>query len=216
MTHVVLFGIGSPVVVDVEESLHRAGVRVAAGVRNVAGDDYVSQDARVITPDDLADDLRQLPFLVPLFRPAHRETAAREAARVGLRHPFRLVDATVAVPRRFTLGPGSYVNVGCSIGSCCDIGAFVFINRGASIGHHARLGDFVSIGPGAVLGGQVTVERASVIGIGAVILPSVVIGENATVGAGSVVSHDVPAGCLALGNPARIMRRGIGSDRSVA
>jgi maltose O-acetyltransferase len=39
-----------------------------------------------------------------------------------------------------------------------------------------------------------------------VILSKVVIGENAIVGAGSVVTHDVPANCIAAGNPARVIR----------
>jgi acetyltransferase-like isoleucine patch superfamily enzyme len=33
------------------------------------------------------------------------------------------------------------------------------------------------------------------------------IGANAVISAGSVVTRDVPAMCLAVGNPARIVRR---------
>jgi maltose O-acetyltransferase len=44
------------------------------------------------------------------------------------------------------------------------------------------------------------------IGGGAIVLPGVTIGDGSVVGAGSVVTHDLPAGSLALGNPARIVR----------
>ncbi|GAB3812698.1 sugar O-acetyltransferase [Micromonospora zhanjiangensis] len=45
------------------------------------------------------------------------------------------------------------------------------------------------------------------LGSGAVVLPGVTIGENTVVGAGSVVTRDLPADVVAVGNPARIVRR---------
>jgi len=45
------------------------------------------------------------------------------------------------------------------------------------------------------------------IGSNAVILPGITIGDNSVIGAGSVVTHDIPADCVAVGNPCRVMRR---------
>ena len=45
------------------------------------------------------------------------------------------------------------------------------------------------------------------IGAGATILPGVTIGENAVIGAASVVTKDVPANCIAVGNPARVVKK---------
>lgn len=39
------------------------------------------------------------------------------------------------------------------------------------------------------------------------IMPGVTIGDGAIIGAGSVVTQDVPPACIAVGNPARIVRR---------
>lgn len=47
------------------------------------------------------------------------------------------------------------------------------------------------------------VKRGASIGSNATILCGVTIGEGAMVGAGSVVTHDVPAGVVVVGNPAR-------------
>lgn len=47
------------------------------------------------------------------------------------------------------------------------------------------------------------IQRRASIGSNATILCGVTIGEGAMVGAGSVVTHDVPAGAIVAGNPAR-------------
>lgn len=56
---------------------------------------------------------------------------------------------------------------------------------------------------GVEFGRPIRIGRDVWIGGGAIILPGVSIGDNAVIGAGSVVTRDVPAGCTALGNPAR-------------
>ena len=50
---------------------------------------------------------------------------------------------------------------------------------------------------------RVRIEARAFIGARSVVLPGVTIGEDAIVGAGSIVSRDVPAGAVAVGNPAR-------------
>lgn len=44
------------------------------------------------------------------------------------------------------------------------------------------------------------------IGGGVIILPGVTIGENSVIGAGSVVNRSIPANCVAVGNPCRVIR----------
>ena len=45
------------------------------------------------------------------------------------------------------------------------------------------------------------------IGGGTIILPGVTIGMNTVIGAGSVVTHSIPANCVAVGNPCRIIKK---------
>jgi acetyltransferase-like isoleucine patch superfamily enzyme len=52
----------------------------------------------------------------------------------------------------------------------------------------------------------VTIGAGGFLGIGSCVLSGVTIGENAYVGAGAVVVSDVPARCVAVGNPARIVK----------
>ena len=209
MKGVVIYGTGSPIIIDIEESLCRAGVAVCAGVQNRPGKSFLSDQTLIVPHDAVPDDLKRSPFIVPLFAPGNRQEAAREAEELGFKQPFSLIDASVAAPRALRFEPGLYVNTGCSLGGASEFGAFVFINRGASVGHHARLARFVSVGPAAVISGYVDIGKGTVIGAGAIVLPEITIGENAVIGAGAVVTHDVPDRCLVLGNPARLVRREI-------
>ena len=52
----------------------------------------------------------------------------------------------------------------------------------------------------------VTIGSNVWIGGGSVILPGVTIGDNTTIGAGSVVTRSIPANCLAVGNPCKVIR----------
>jgi len=52
----------------------------------------------------------------------------------------------------------------------------------------------------------VTIGKNVWIGGGSIILPGVTIGDNTTIGAGSVVSKSIPANCLAVGNPCRVIK----------
>jgi sugar O-acyltransferase (sialic acid O-acetyltransferase NeuD family) len=213
---IVIYGAGSPVVADIEESIARAGLTVIAAVRNVPGDVYLLDRSCLVELTDLSRETIDSPFIVPLFGPGNRQTAAAEAIDHGFREPYSLIDPTAICPRSLEHGPGLYVNAACAIGAGSRFDRFVFINRGASVGHHAEFGAFVSIGPGAVLAGQIRVGTGSVIAAGAVVLPKVSIGANAVVGAGAVVTKDVPDHRLVVGNPARIVREIAGyGDRAV-
>lgn len=43
------------------------------------------------------------------------------------------------------------------------------------------------------------------IGGGTILLAGVTIGENSVIGAGSVVNHSIPANCVAVGNPCKVI-----------
>ena len=44
------------------------------------------------------------------------------------------------------------------------------------------------------------------LGGGVIVCPGVTIGKDTVVGAGAVVTRDLPAGVVAVGNPARVLR----------
>lgn len=217
MDGVVIYGVGSPIVVDVQESLMRAGVAVAAAVRNMDCEVRLLDGVTPIAPAELTPAVLALSFMAPFFTPGNRQKVVREALGAGFRCGYSLIDPTVPRTRSLVHGAGLYINAGCTLGAASQFGEWVLINRGATVGHHARFGDYVSVGPGAVLSGSVTVGRGCMIGAGAVVLPQLTIGSNCVVGAGSVVTNDVPDNCMVFGAPARVARTGIAGygDQSV-
>ncbi len=54
---------------------------------------------------------------------------------------------------------------------------------------------------------EIIIDEDSDIGAGAIILPGVHIGRGVQVGAGAVVAGDLPDYCVAVGVPARVIRR---------
>ena len=112
----------------------------------------------------------------------------------------------------------------CDYGFNIRLGAGVFLNFNCvildvvavSIGDKTQIGPAVQIlaadhprdpaerTAGLEFGRPVRIGRNVWIGGGAIILPGVSIGDDALIGAGSVVTRDVPAGAVAVGNPARV------------
>ena len=124
------------------------------------------------------------------------------------------------------------VNIyGCELMDNVFIGPFVEIQKNVVIGKNSRISSHTFICEGVDIGENVFVahgvmfindlfdsenisnwtlrktkiENGVRIGSNSTILP-VNIGENAIIGAGSVVTKDVPANCVVVGNPAKIIR----------
>lgn len=93
------------------------------------------------------------------------------------------------------------------IASNVEIGNSCIINNKASIDHDCEIGDGVHIAPGVTICGCVKIYENAFIGAGSVILPRVSIGKNTIVGAGSVVTKDLEDNIVAVGNPARVIRK---------
>jgi acetyltransferase-like isoleucine patch superfamily enzyme len=53
----------------------------------------------------------------------------------------------------------------------------------------------------------VLIKKGAVISVGCIIIAGVTVGENSIVGAGSVVTQDIPDYCVAVGNPARVIKK---------
>ncbi|WP_305848820.1 serine O-acetyltransferase [Microcystis aeruginosa] len=96
--------------------------------------------------------------------------------------------------------------------SSCSIGKGLFIQHGFSTIVMADLGDNCWINQQVTIGykdksGRPKIGNNVRITAGAKVLGNITIGDNVTVGANSVVVKDVPANCVVVGIPARIIKR---------
>jgi maltose O-acetyltransferase len=127
---------------------------------------------------------------------------------------------------RFGAGSRIRAPFQCDYGYLTEIGERTFINYGAAILDCAKvtIGDEVQIATNVQLltathpldaatrradwesAEPITIEDGVWLGGGVIVCPGVTIGENTVVGAGGVVVDDLPAGVLAVGNPARPIR----------
>lgn len=117
-----------------------------------------------------------------------------------------------------TLRPELRIGDGCYIGR---FGTLACINR-VTIGRDVMISDRVFIGDAThgfaridlpirdqylTSKGPVEIGDGTWIGIGVSIMANVKIGRNCVIGAGSVVASDIPDFCIAVGAPAKIVRR---------
>lgn len=120
-------------------------------------------------------------------------------------HPAASVAAGTAV------GPGTVLLAGAVVTAPLRLGAHVVAMPHVLITHDDEVADGVTFAGRASLGGSVRVGEGAYLGQGSAVREGVSIGAGAVVGMGSVVLHDVGAGEVWAGNPARRLREGNGS-----
>ncbi len=146
-------------------------------------------------------------------------------------HP--LSDCQAEVPESTNIWQYCVILPHAQIGKNCNICSHCFIENGAVVGNNVTIKNGVQLWDGVVLEDNVQVganvsftndrypraknkewilektivRRGASIGAGSSIMCGITIGENAMIGLGSVVTHDVPAGELWYGNPARFVRK---------
>ncbi len=164
------------------------------------------------------------------------ELAAADLRARRLEERYNATDAADGDGRRAILeellgsiGEGTVIRppFHCDYGSNITIGASCFANFGLvaldvapiTIGDHVQMATNVQlltpthpIDPDLRRAGWEAAEPIVIgdnvwLGGGVIVLPGVTIGDDTVVGAGSVVTRDLPPGVVAVGNPARVIRR---------
>ena len=132
-------------------------------------------------------------------------------------------DLIPGIPEDSTICPPFH----CDHGNGIKVGRNVFVNYNCTMldGGYITLEDNVKIGPHCQLytphhpedyvlrrktvetAYPVTIGEDTWLGGGVIVCPGVTIGKRCIIGAGSVVTKDIPDDCVAVGNPAKVIRK---------
>jgi maltose O-acetyltransferase len=121
--------------------------------------------------------------------------------------------------RHISIGADTFVNANCVFldSALIRIGANVLIAPGVQLltaTHPLDAGDRIvppaeredGMGPFRTHAQPIIIGDNVWIGAGTIVGPGVTIGNNTTIGAGSLVLTDIPANCLAFGQPCKVQR----------
>ena len=135
-----------------------------------------------------------------------RQKVANRCKELGL-ELFVAIHSTAYVSRFAKIAAGTVVMAKAAVNPEAQIGEGVIVNTAAVIEHDVVLGDYSHVSPNAAFGGAASLGALSHLGVGVSVLPCIRVGARSTVGAGAVVNRDLPDDVVAVGVPARIIRR---------
>ena len=176
----------------------------------LSGKPYCATDAELLRElNETKDIIHRYNQLMPSQR---KERTAMLKALLG-----HVGDDNILINQPFYCDYGKYISVGkrffanfnftvldearVTIGDDCFVGPNVSIYTACHSTDPAERNTRqewalpVTIGDNVWIGGSVT------------ILAGVTIGDNVTIGAGSVLVHSIPANCIAVGNPCRVIKK---------
>lgn len=178
----------------IDDNPVRHGV-VITGTQVIGGRERIKDfpDALIVVCTGRPDDyLSRMRIVAELRMPTRRYAT--------LVHPSAVVSSSSSV------GPGTVVLAHTTLTADVRVGSHVAIMPQATLTHDDVVEDFATIASGVQLGGGVHVGRGAYLGAGALIGENRKVGEFSLVGMGSIVTHDVPAGEVWFGVPARYRR----------
>lgn len=134
-------------------------------------------------------------------------------------HPSNILQWSSAIDDNSTLGRYCYIGKNVSI-TKTDIGSYTSIANNVSIGQGEHKIDEISTSSIFYTNEyeQLTTEDCKIgndvwIGVGVIVLRGVKIGDGAIIGANAVVTKDIPEFSIAVGVPAKVIRKRIPEEK---
>jgi acetyltransferase-like isoleucine patch superfamily enzyme len=107
------------------------------------------------------------------------------------------------------IGERSIIGIGCTVIGPVEIGSQVMLAQNIVISGLNHGYEIIELSPAEqkVITKKITIADEVWIGANCVITAGVTIGKHSVIGAGSVVTKDIPEYSVAVGNPARVVKK---------
>jgi len=138
--------------------------------------------------------------------PVHRQTMFEKLLAAGVR-PATLVDPRAIVSESARIEAGAVIWPGAFISNHTNIGRNAMVQVNTVIGHNITVGEHSVVSSCVAVGGGASIGALTFVGMGSAIKEKTRIGDQCIIGMNSSVFTPVDDGLIALGNPARAMRK---------
>jgi len=138
-------------------------------------------------------------------------TKKRVLAKINnpnISYPILVHPSVIMGNRKFVeIGEGSIICAGTIITTNISIGRHVILNLACTVGHESQIGDYCSFMPTCNISGEVEIGESNFWGTGVKVINRVNVGSNVIIGAGAVVNKDIPDNVVAVGVPAKVIKK---------
>lgn len=201
---------------EIADIAERVNARTPRWGRICFIDDFLPEKTcygrEVLRLDEAAAVRDRAQVVMAVGEPATRAKLTQKLAAHGLSmttlvDPGAIVSSTAVLEAGCVVFPGAHISSDVRLGFCCTV------QFNSVVGHDVRVGKHSVISSGVMVGGVVQIGDESFVGMCASVKEKTTIGSRSIVGMGAVLFHDLGDDLIALGNPARPVRRN--EDRRV-
>ena len=170
--------------------------------------DKTYNNSRLFSVDNMLEEFNHstIEIIIAIGEPVIRKKLFNKVKSMGIKLAT-LVDPSALISDTASMGEGVIVAPFSNITCSTVLGCNVAINAHSTVGHDITIGDHTVISTNVTIGGNSVIGKESFIGLGAQTKENLSIGSEVIIGMGAIVFKDIPDKMIAMGNPARPIRR---------
>lgn len=148
----------------------------------------------------------EIQFSIAVGEPTTREKLWKKIKSHGY-SCATLIHPCVYIPETTMVKEGTVIQVNSFVSCNVCIGENAYVQPMSLIGHDVQIGANSVISTNVAIGGACVIGERVYIGLNVPVKELLTIGSDSVIGMGSVVIRDIPENVIAMGNPARPMKK---------